>query len=539
MGGYDIFYSTLLPGGGWSVPKNIGYPLNTTDDDIFYDPVNKGFEGYFAKESPGGFGKQDIYRIEVFSADHPRTFIVRGNVKVGDQANNVMDTVKISILNIKDPGQTVKVQSEPKTGKYEFQLPQGNYQVVFENKKSEKVIKNLDLPLTYPADSFVLPDIILPGKDNVADLNPGDNKTKPVVKGDSNLFPVKTEPKSLQTVDRRQAGDSLGASENKRIIADKLIAAFARMLINRADDKLRKIITDADIESRQFSTVDDLLDFLKKEASGKNISPEEFDILALKVAVMDNILSQAAVDLLAKYTDGDLKRILSGLNIYKSNLKTWTDLLEYIESKTGGKITARELNKISGDILAGVDRSISRLREKILAYCDNSEAGDTLRKSVAASDLKNIKLKEKWLQEFYNESIKQGLTHQLMSDMLAAISSVPGTKAEQFLSDLTDQSEEPLLSSLKSIDLDKENINSPKDLLLYLLTNKDKVKYPEEAVYKAIANLIIAKDIPSTTIAAQSASGHKSLLWILWVILGTGLCIVFFLFRKRRRSKKK
>ena len=684
MGGYDIFYSTLLPGGGWSVPKNIGYPVNTTDDDIFYDPVNKGFEGYYAKESPGGFGKQDIYRIEIFSTDHPRKFQVKGIAKIGGMMSNITDSVKISILNTKDPGQTITVYSEPKTGKFEFQLPQGNYQAVFEATKSEKIIKYLDLPLTYPSDSFVFPDIILQGNDNVAGQNIGDNKNKPVVEADSILFPAKAEPKDLLTANRRQAGDSLGSSGYKGGITNKQIAAFLSMLINRADDKLKRVITDADIRQKQFGTVDDLLDFLKEEASGKNIAGEDIDRLALKVAVMDNVLSQAAVDLLAKYTDGDLKRILSDLDIYKSNLKTWTDLLEYIRSKTGGKITSSELNKIAGDILAGVDNSISRLREKILAYCDNSEAGNTLRKSVAAADLKNLKLKEKWLQEFYNESVKQGLTPQNMSDMLAAISSMPDTKAEQFLRDvtdqseepllsslksfelekeninspkdlllyllttkdkakypeepvykaianliiakdiltgvdpsitrlkekilvysdnsrsgttlrrsvatadltnmklrekwlqafynesikqglshkqltdmlaiissmpdtkaeqflrdLTDQSEEPLISSLKSIDLNKENINAPKDLLLYLLTSKDKAKYPEEPVYKAIANLIIAKEIPLTTIAAQSASGQKSLLWILWVILGTGLCIIFFIFRKRRKNKEK
>ena len=35
MGGYDIFYSTLLDNGEWSIPLNVGYPLNTTDDDVF------------------------------------------------------------------------------------------------------------------------------------------------------------------------------------------------------------------------------------------------------------------------------------------------------------------------------------------------------------------------------------------------------------------------------------------------------------------------------------------------------------------------
>ena len=39
MGGYDIFYSTLLPDGEWSVPLNVGFPLNSTDDDVFFKPV--------------------------------------------------------------------------------------------------------------------------------------------------------------------------------------------------------------------------------------------------------------------------------------------------------------------------------------------------------------------------------------------------------------------------------------------------------------------------------------------------------------------
>ena len=61
--------------------------------------------------------------------------------------------------------------------------------------------------------------------------------------------------------------------------------------------------------------------------------------LALKVAVMDNVLTQAAVDMLAKYADGELKNILTGLDIYQADLKTWSDLQRYISEKSRGKIT--------------------------------------------------------------------------------------------------------------------------------------------------------------------------------------------------------
>ena len=132
MGGYDIFYSTLFDNGEWSVPLNVGYPINTTDDDLFFDPHKDGYEGYIAKDLHGGLGKQDIYRIEIFTNDHPRKFFVRGMVKVADLLSSIKDSVKISAMNIKDTNQIVVVYSNPNSGEYEFQLPQGNYEVSFE-----------------------------------------------------------------------------------------------------------------------------------------------------------------------------------------------------------------------------------------------------------------------------------------------------------------------------------------------------------------------------------------------------------------------
>jgi tetratricopeptide (TPR) repeat protein len=64
IGGYDIFRSDLQTNGLWSNPKNLGYPINTPDDDIFFMPVGDGKSGYYSRvRESGGFGKQDIYKI--------------------------------------------------------------------------------------------------------------------------------------------------------------------------------------------------------------------------------------------------------------------------------------------------------------------------------------------------------------------------------------------------------------------------------------------------------------------------------------------
>ena len=74
----------LLDNGEWSAPVNAGYPLNSTDDDVFFKPAVESYKGYYAIDSPDGYGKQDIYRIEIFSDDHPRKFTVSGISSVAD-----------------------------------------------------------------------------------------------------------------------------------------------------------------------------------------------------------------------------------------------------------------------------------------------------------------------------------------------------------------------------------------------------------------------------------------------------------------------
>lgn len=64
IGGFDLFKSIKLQNGHWMKPENLGYPLNTPDDDTFFMPVNKGKNGYIsAFRQDGGFGKEDIYFI--------------------------------------------------------------------------------------------------------------------------------------------------------------------------------------------------------------------------------------------------------------------------------------------------------------------------------------------------------------------------------------------------------------------------------------------------------------------------------------------
>jgi hypothetical protein len=593
IGGYDIFYSTMLDNGEWSVPLNVGYPLNSTDDDVFFEPVNAGYEGYFAKYEPSGFGKQDIYRMEIFSDQHPRKFLVRGMVKVADLIFSFKDSVKISAMNIKDPNQTIVVYSNPKTGEYEFELPQGNYEVTYESPSSEKVKKNLNIDLTNKSDSFVMPGMILPKTDFVADLQVNSNKTISVSKGDTILFPLKTEPDSRLVIEH-WLGDSLLSSEtinisgsnynykmvprpgdNKvtfkltdkfsnitntdvfitrhkgitsqplvrpeysRLIAKKQAAALAEMMKNRADDKLRKVIENADINNQQYSKVDDLISYIKEEAAKSSISPEEVDKLALKVAVMDNVLTQSAVDLMAKYTEGDLKKLLEDVDIYKMNLKTWIDLQEYLVAKTDNKISPADLNAIAADILTNTDPAIELIKEKIMAYSVNSGSASAIKQVVVITDGMKIKQAGTWLKSFYDESLKNNMKDYQLSNLLATISSIKGIDAAKFAGDLAANSEEPLSIWIKSLNLKKEKITSPEELILYVLRNKEKGNLTDETIFNSLASLIKSVNVRPETIISQMSAAQHNKLWYLWLLAGAGVIFIFFFLFRRKRDKEK
>jgi len=66
MGGYDIFKSIYkVEDDSWSDPVNLGYPINTPDDDIFFVSTKDGKRGYFATVRNDGVGYLDIYMVEI------------------------------------------------------------------------------------------------------------------------------------------------------------------------------------------------------------------------------------------------------------------------------------------------------------------------------------------------------------------------------------------------------------------------------------------------------------------------------------------
>ncbi|MHC1705528.1 MAG: LPXTG cell wall anchor domain-containing protein [Tenuifilaceae bacterium] len=110
MGGYDIFFSQKMPDGSWSKPINLGYPINTTDDDLFYTPIGDGSYGLMALFDSDGFGEQDIYKVEMFAPRYLKAIMTTTELSERQLDKRfktlIIDTLNKSGIALLDPSKS-------------------------------------------------------------------------------------------------------------------------------------------------------------------------------------------------------------------------------------------------------------------------------------------------------------------------------------------------------------------------------------------------------------------------------------------------
>jgi outer membrane protein OmpA-like peptidoglycan-associated protein len=147
MGGYDIFKCTKT-GTGWSIPENLGYPINTPGDEIYFVLAADGKVGFYSSDKEGGLGKQDIYSIRMpVPEKEPELELLTGVVK--DAATNQAIEADITITDNTTKEVVSKAKSNAEDGKYLVAIPCGkNYGIAIEKKGHLFHSENVNLPCT-------------------------------------------------------------------------------------------------------------------------------------------------------------------------------------------------------------------------------------------------------------------------------------------------------------------------------------------------------------------------------------------------------
>lgn len=124
IGGYDIFYSELdLSSGKWGIPENIGYPLNTADNDTYFLWSADATRGYFSSHRKDTYGDKDIYMMNR-PGNKKDQVVLKGFVT--DSISGMPVDAVITVTEHEHKTLVGQFPTDAKTGKYVIPVEQGH-----------------------------------------------------------------------------------------------------------------------------------------------------------------------------------------------------------------------------------------------------------------------------------------------------------------------------------------------------------------------------------------------------------------------------
>ncbi len=128
MGGYDIFKSRRKAS-GWESPVNVGYPINTTDDDKFFQPWDNEHNAYYTFTTD--YKKRDIFYLTLGGPEADKYAEITGKISLSDTAMTFDKSFHINIID-RSSGDTINIGYPNKfTGIYTFYVLPGQYRLIY------------------------------------------------------------------------------------------------------------------------------------------------------------------------------------------------------------------------------------------------------------------------------------------------------------------------------------------------------------------------------------------------------------------------
>jgi tetratricopeptide (TPR) repeat protein len=128
MGGYDLFKS-VKNGDTWGKPQNLGSPINTTDDDKFFEPFNNGLNAYYSIFTD--YKKKEIFYLGIGVPAVDQIFKIRGTLTLNDSIEKADSTFKVLLTNVQS-GDTINTAVPAKdSSRYSFTVIPGSFRLTY------------------------------------------------------------------------------------------------------------------------------------------------------------------------------------------------------------------------------------------------------------------------------------------------------------------------------------------------------------------------------------------------------------------------
>ncbi len=260
IGGYDIFKSVRNTDGKWLPPTNIGYPINTVDDDVYYLPTTDGKRAYFSSQRKGGKGGNDIYEITL--KDEAGTGLTVMIGKVFMKCPGELPFTQITVTD-NETGEEFLYTPNPSTGKFVLVVKKEvSYTLIV--YAGEKIVFTDNILVPIDSDSKIeYKDIRLDPKSLCDVMTANDtaeiykdayvlNIQNVLFKYDQNNFPGNVELDSLSQYLLRNRGAVI---EVGAYADSKGKAYYNYILSERRANSIKKYLMDKGVKDNQIEVV--------------------------------------------------------------------------------------------------------------------------------------------------------------------------------------------------------------------------------------------------------------------------------------------
>ncbi|MCK4749351.1 MAG: PD40 domain-containing protein, partial [Bacteroidales bacterium] len=546
MGGYDVFFSRKNPDGTWGEPINLGYPINTTDDDLHFQPVNNGYGAYYSIYSNVGRGEHDIYFMDIYSVDNPRMYFVTGNLRTADGS---IDSTRIAIFVVdSQTGDTIMYTSpDQETGEFALNLRQGIYELHFSGEGYEDLIRPLRITRGSDKEGIKLDD----------------NIELALVKKEPLIFVGEESQIGLRdTLYKGDAGETLevpvrlqkGSTLITRVYQDSLLVSVDTIEVDRrrttleidplpgdSHVELEMIDADGNIHRHSFDVVGEV-----PEAAGEvpEVEPEDRkDTEPIEGPDSDVVktIAMAHPDPVGKMllqlqqdSDGGLNEFIANLDPDKEGITSLMELFEHIYQQAESEgYNQEEVDALLGVAVAQSDTEskgdTELLKQRLIENSDGP-----LKEYLESLDLdaEGIHTPEDLIRHLEEVAESSGFTLDEVREAMIRSLDEP-LEVDQIYSDLLESAEGPIRKILEDMDLRKEGIYRVEELISTLYDELEAMGYSSREIRRMLSD----RFDPNTDFIKKQ--GKRGLPVSVIILFGAGLIILIILLWRRRNRKEK
>ena len=246
MGGLDLFVSRKDENGEWGEPVNLGYPVNTWNDENSLMVSGDGKLAYFASDREGGYGDLDLYYFELDEKFRPQPLTYMKG-KVYDEETLVPLSAKFELIDLRSGNVIVESISDRIMGEFLISIPTNrnyalnvskegylfyseNFKLEGEYSDIEPFLKNVPLHPVKIGEKVVLRNIFF-------ETDKYDLKTESRIELNKLIAFLERNPS--MTIEIGGHTDNVGGKEYNQTLSDNRAKAVHDYLINNGINRGR------------------------------------------------------------------------------------------------------------------------------------------------------------------------------------------------------------------------------------------------------------------------------------------------------------